>query len=653
MASRSLLKSDGKNRFAMRLTRFFEKGRNYTITITRMTPLQIAWRARRLLLQHLWQRQKWSRRFPPKSLSAIIGGLGPNTPRFGCTPPIAGDHPAIKSAEAISQGVFTFLNMPVYFENCLPDWQASPDGDRLWTYNLHYFEYGRDLLWAFRATRHCDYLHCLVRLINDWIEKNPFWTRTAWDAYPLSKRLIAWSTLLGHLHREPTFRDDCLEALMASMCLQADFLASNLEYDVDNNHLLTNARALVWAGIYLRGHSKSEPWIKKGLYILAQEVNRQLLSDGGHAERSLSYHLVVLQDILETTILLEQSNIIVPYALRQAMEAMFTFLSNFIKFDGSLATFNDTVTDYPLEACGMMAVGALYLARPELRQNSLGMPGDYPDWILGEKGRKAHQRSVATRAASKSTAFSETGYFVMRSENKQGAFALIFDCGPIGPRHSAAHAHADTLSFELTACGQSLLIDPGVYEYKAGAWRDYFRSTAVHNTITVDRQNQSVFWGPFRVAEMAQAQLLCWETNEDHDYVEGKHDGYTRFKSPVVHRRSIRYVKPNRWIINDILESDGRANHLYELNFHLGLSAQPNGVTVHSSPISFSNGIELCVKTEHPPGTSVAVHDGWASASWKRKQQTSILRYSLETSAIVTTFKTTLTVYKTSVPFSF
>jgi uncharacterized heparinase superfamily protein len=612
------------------------------VTTSRMTPLQIFWRVRRLLLQRFWWTRERARNSSPVNLPAIVASLAAETHRFGHTPPLPANHPIVQRADAICQGVYQFLNTPVSFETCLPDWQSCPDGDRLWTYNLHYFEYGIDLLWAYRSSGEMCYLLVLIELINDWIEKNPFWTPIAWDAYPLSRRLIAMTTLLAHLHDEPVFRRRCLEPLLASLCQQAAFLAGNLEFDVDNNHLITNARALVWAGTYLRGHTDAEQWLTRGLYLLGQESDRQILSDGGHTERSMSYHLVVLQDYLETAILLEQLDIEIPDALRQVISVMFDFLLHFVKGDGSLFAFNDTVTGYPLPATQMTAVGAAYLSHPGLKESATKATGDYLDWLMGDAGRKAYDSVQTAKSRPKSVAFPESGYFLMRSSDSRDAPMLLFDCGPIGPRHSAAHAHADTLSFELTARGQSLLIDPGVFEYKAGEWRDFFRSTSVHNSVTVDGQDQSLFWGPFRVAEMAEAQLLHWETTDAYDYVEGKHNGYARLKSPVMHSRSVRYLKPSRWIITDTLESDGRANHLYQLHFHLAPSAQPEHITVSSSQITFPNGIALFIETEHPSTTSVELCDAWISYTWKQKQASKILRYSLQTSAVLTRFKTTL-----------
>ena len=75
---------------------------------------------------------------------------------------------------------------------------------------------------------------------------------------------------------------------------------------------------------------------------------------------------------------------------------------------------------------------------------------------------------------------------------------IVADAGPLGYLSIAAHGHADALAFTLSAHGQELLIDPGTYAYHTEReWRDWFRGTAAHNTVTLDDENQSVIGGNF------------------------------------------------------------------------------------------------------------------------------------------------------------
>jgi uncharacterized heparinase superfamily protein len=619
----------------MKLKHIYKRGRQYSLTMSRMSTRQIVWRLRNIALRQWW-------RFRPRKSPQGVSQLPfLDLPRFGYTLPLPAGHPVLRKAEAVNQGRFTFLNQTIHFDGCEPDWFASPDGDRLWTYNLHYFEYGRDLLWAYRSTEQSHYLVCLMDLIQHWITVNPFWTAVAWEPYTISKRLIAWSTLLGYLHDDSIFRQECLPTMFASMVQQAQFLAKNVEYDVDNNHLITNACALVTVAIYLSQGSQTSQWYRQGMKLLQEQIARQILEDGGHCERSLSYQMVVLQDILELALLFKQAGKPIPPELDKAIGQLHHFLLALVKPDGTIPMLNDTVPGYPMPVAELLLVSAAYLHEPLPAFVLPDSNSSYYQWIWG---KPYFATSSLAKIPVQSTAFTESGYFIMRNDEIGNSSFLVFDCGPIGPPHSAAHAHADTLSFELAAYGQTLICDPGVYEYKAGPWRDYFRSTAAHNSITVDGEDQSVFWGSFRVAEIARARLIQWETNQDYDYVEGEHDGYTRLGSPVVHRRSLRFVKPNKWIVRDTLTSGGKDEHAYQLRFHLAASALVQKMTETGCRINFPEGVTLHVQTQHPPDTAVSLKNGWLSATWKQKVAIPVLHYSLTTSAPIAILETVLVV---------
>ncbi len=90
---------------------------------------------------------------------------------------------------------------------------------------------------------------------------------------------------------------------------------------------------------------------------------------------------------------------------------------------------------------------------------------------------------------------------------------LVVDAGPLGYRSIAAHGHADALSFTLSVGGLEFLVDPGTYAYHTqGAWRQYFRGTAAHNTVRVDGQDQSESGGNFMWLRKARAGCNLWDS---------------------------------------------------------------------------------------------------------------------------------------------
>jgi hypothetical protein len=150
---------------------------------------------------------------------------------------------------------------------------------------------------------------------------------------------------------------------------------------------------------------------------------------------------------------------------------------------------------------------------------------------------------------------------------------LLFDCGPHGT-NNCGHAHADALSFELAAQGKTLLVDPGTYTYTGSKeLRDWFRSSAAHNTLTVDAQPSSVSDGPFTWKSIARCQPPDWISCDRFDYVSGEHDGYSRLRDPAIHTRSILFLKRNYWLVRDCVATKGE--HRFDLWFHFNSQAMP------------------------------------------------------------------------------
>jgi uncharacterized heparinase superfamily protein len=121
-------------------------------------------------------------------------------------------------------------------------------------------------------------------------------------------------------------------------------------------------------------------------------------------------------------------------------------------------------------------------------------------------------------------------------------FFMICDVAPIGPDHLPAHAHADTLSFELSCEGRRIFVNSGTSEYGHGPERQRQRGTQAHNTLVLDGENSSETWAAFRVARRARARLVEAAVEGSTFIVVGEHDGYRRLSGRNLHRR--------RWTVN-------------------------------------------------------------------------------------------------------
>lgn len=371
------------------------------------------------------------------------------------------------------------------------DWNR-PDWPKLWLYNAHYFD---DLVASGadgRAAWHRN-------LIRRWVAENPPGQGNGWEPYPASLRIVNWvKWALGGNALEP--------AAVHSLAVQARYLRRRLEIHLLGNHLWANAKALVFAGAFFEG-DEAAGWLTKGAALLERELEEQFLPDGGHFERSPMYHAILLEDVLDLLQLDRMYPDVLPAALvaglRERVGGMLRWLRVMRHPDGDIALFNDA-------AFGI----APPLAALEKYADALGVAYD-----------------AAPLAAIE--VLEDSGYVRLEA----GPAVLIADVGEVGPDYLPGHAHADTLSFELSLHGRRVLVNGGTSTYEAGPLRLAQRGTAMHNTVQVDGEDSSEVWSSFRVARRARPRDMRWLEHEDTLVLEGAHDGYGRLPGKVIHSR--------------------------------------------------------------------------------------------------------------------
>src|SRR5207248_3004086 len=156
-------------------------------------------------------------------------------------------------------------------------------------------------------------------------------------------------------------------------------------------------------------------------------------------------------------------------------------------------------------------------------------------WLMGLDGWAVFNSLAAEPPLQLSRSYKKDGYFIQRSEWDADGSHAIFDCGGLGIIRGG-HAHADALSLTLFSGGQQLLIDPGTSVYNcAPEWRNFFRSTAAHNTVVVDGESQSQPSETFAWARKANARLCKHIVKAGIEYIDGEHDGYNALPLPVIH----------------------------------------------------------------------------------------------------------------------
>lgn len=414
---------------------------------------------------------------------------------------------------------------------------------RLWQFHLHYFDWARDWLERALITGHWpDQAALLEPLLDQWIKANPPGRGDGWHSYTLSLRTRNWIWLFRCCPELAT------SVRIESLWQQLRWLQAHPEHCHGGNHWLENLTALALGGLQFGG-PKAQAMHRRAMRLLQKELSRQVLADGGHEERSASYHLLMLDRLVELACSLAVIQGERPSWLVGAIEAMASW-ARVVRLEGGAAPrFNDSAKDAapPLDEVFSFADGYLQqqLASSGLRRNLLRVAAIEPGLsLLGP--------SASVPAPAVVTDLPATGWALLRPGH---GWELAFKCGVPCPPHLPPHVHSDQLSVELSYQGQWLLSEAGTSIYGNGPERVYERSGAAHNVLQLGLHSPSgdvqwiepvEVWGGFRAARKAQPRNRQSGTLSDGScFAAGSHDGFDRIGTSHLRRVQLSDARPH------------------------------------------------------------------------------------------------------------
>lgn len=391
----------------------------------------------------------------------------------------------------ISRNEVEFLNLRSSIVNSTV-WN-NPSYEKLWLYNLHYF----DDLNAVDSLLRKDIQYELVKR---WIVENPPVVGNGWEPYPISLRLVN----LIKWYQRAGIKD---QTLINSIALQAKALSKQLEYHILGNHLFANAKALVFVGCFLDGKEGTD-YLRLGLKLLDREIPEQFLEDGGHFELSPMYHCILLWDLLD----------LINLAIISKEQLLLNRLDAWKVIAGKALVWLDVMT-HPDREISFFNDATIGIAASPIELKNYAA-------LLGLTTLENNNQFVLLK---------DSGY--TRIQNSD--YSLWFDHGEVGPSYLPGHAHADTLSFELSVGFDRFFVNSGTSLYGLSEERHRQRGTAAHNTVIINETDSSEVWGGFRVARRAHVSDYRSELTGDTAIIFAKHDGYSRLKGVGFHARKI------------------------------------------------------------------------------------------------------------------
>ncbi len=445
------------------------------------------------------------------------------------------------------------------------------------------WELGRCQHWvtlgqAWRLTGDSKYAIEILREHADFLEANPVGTGVQYTCtMDVAIRALNWALAFELVRTAPAFDVDAARHAYRSLFDLAVFIEGNLEntYEVTSNHFLSNVVGLYGAGLVFRDLPAGRRWCESGRGWLEQEIRVQVLPDGADYESSIPYHRLVAELFLSGFRLAQLEGWPLSDEYVASLRRMIDFLAAVIRPDGLLPQVGDAddgrlhiFTGYgswnPQDGRHLAAPAALLLDRPSW----LALGGERGVWEAAWWGCDPDaMREDDSGRRDRSELFPDAGIAVARSAESY----LLVTNGRVGTNGFGNHKHNDHLGFEFHAEGAPLLVDPGSYVYTSDPdARNLFRSTGYHNTVSVDGVEQDDLKPEFlfRLFETSTVEHVRFTDTPTFVEYNGRHTGYGRLPSPVVHDRALRLVKtPGALLIVDRLRGGGA--HRLRWHFHL------------------------------------------------------------------------------------
>ncbi|HZU09366.1 MAG TPA: alginate lyase family protein [Pseudacidobacterium sp.] len=423
-------------------------------------------------------------------------------------------------------------------------------------------------------------------LLSDWLAKNPVGMGVNWTlAMESALRGMSLCFTLALLQPLRPEEEDWGRKVTQAIWEHLLYTESCLEFShlVRSNHYLGNIAGLLCMAMFLDGPGMER---RRHLYLsrIQNEILRQVYEDGGDYEASLGYHVLVLQMFTSAYLLMRAANLKPEQQFAERLQQMYRYLAEIAGPSATLPHVGDS-DDGRVELLTSDLKQMTSLAPGE--RNSLFVPGmiGMGDGLFGLEydgdpsdaawyGLSPVKKRVSF---SQKTIFPQSGIGVVRRDNAEVVFCVI----PNGIHGGGSHTHNDKLSVIFRLYGKELFSDSGTFCYtRDTARRNQYRSTASHNTVVIDGEEQNTInLDPhyvFCIGNEASVSAIEVTDNADAIAMCASHSGYERLG--VEHRRTVRLSNGALRVQDDLL---GEGEHSVDLRWIIPspwqVTAQDNG----------------------------------------------------------------------------
>lgn len=431
----------------------------------------------------------------------------------------------------------------LYFVGNPPRWVFNPVNDNEYTFHLNRMHHLKTMAEAYSLTGDLTYAKKTIEELTDWIdnihcpeimdETGAYLTKhfeglSPWRALEVGIRgYRTWPIIIELLADTPYFTAEFLEKLLCSIYVHCRVLyevSPLLWPKADHNHYLMENLGLMSFSCLFPEMKDSSSFLLHSQKELDRCMEAQCTPCGGQIEGCPSYHNGCVFWFAMRIVFARKFGVQVPQSYTDQLEKMFHHSVHATRSCGGNFPWGDShIADK--ETMSLAAVScymaysdpkyletALYFYPPatileDVRDNLWRIPDICRIKEVMDQAVSSPQKPKLPLVAWQK----DLNQVYIRTGWERDAISFMTACRtPV----QNLHAHIDAGGFDLTAFGEPLLTDPGIYTYKDDENRKHFKSAFWHNCLTVNWKNMWEYQASWAYGPQKDGRLIS-VTEED------------------------------------------------------------------------------------------------------------------------------------------
>lgn len=443
------------------------------------------------------------------------------------------------------------------------DWNACPNNDPEWTYELNRHDYLKKLIMAYWNTDDIKYIDALKNYIFNWIEINPkesFGKTNMTRTIETGMRLVSWTPLILHLISMGYLNEKEFLCIADSMKEQILFLKKNyLDKYTQSNWGIFQTVAIIQNCAWFRDFfgeniAEIEKWAKEELL---EQLNTQILDDGFHWEQSIMYNVCLMNYILNMMVLQQKANENIDENINKILKKMYDCILYSIAPDYTIIAQSDSDI---VDIRDALTRGAIFFNDSSLRALGYEIPDIETIWVFGTSIIPRYKNMIKSYPTELNGIYYDSGNFYFRNNWSKNANYTYLHNGPYG----GAHKHSDLSNICNYYNGKAFLIDPGRHTYLNNELRQYFKEAHSHNVLFIDNFPMSVYNNSWSYKYYADVISNRVKTINNINYIEMSYVIQNSDSNIAYCSRKVFIFPEGIWIITDDIRAKGKNNsHTY------------------------------------------------------------------------------------------